>query len=317
MAIENLLALQPHVEFSGVIEQRENIALLRLFGQELPELRDAVTVTDAMKSRDVQITDPGPVSPLPLANYGGRTVFVHPSLVIKGGEHQDRTAIYPGFIAPGEIGRPTEASVIVHCVDHDTLTSGGQAFQGGPTTSAPLASRVYHLRPEEVDQMQNHTWGEIARLSRIFDIHTTNYLKVVEKAKEQPLVRSLIDSFAKPQKGQIGYVLAVANRDRKPNLYAEVVWSPELFAGIYSSLIESAVVTAAAEHFDQGKQKKGIPWSFPDFKELGTCLSDGIRAPLQPLGTIPGVYMIDNGVQGIATVYTEKAAQMSLRQGLN
>lgn len=259
-----------------------NLSLFLIHGPDKAELREFITLEEAMANNRVEVKETGNVGSLAIKNLGDVAVFIQSGDIVMGGK-QDRALQYDMILTPKSGFVPINS----FCVER------GRWQQRQGESVDKFHSSGHHMSSKDLKMAakyhnnQNEVWNQVARLQMNSASNLAMSLGSVSgpspsslpQTMENENVKKVIDKYvgdlANAPEGQsdvIGYAFAINGKVNSADVYA----CNALFKKMYSKLLKAAATEALA-----ADDKK--PHATPTVEQVAYCMddADGAEAKTQ------------------------------------
>ncbi len=291
----------------GKVESYQNLALVRLFGED--RFSDKFLTLDEVIGDDRFVArEKGEVNHITLQNGLERKVFIASGMTLEGGT-QNRAAVYPFIIPP----RSGIIDIPVHCIEHHQGLVGGKAFRRSSTILMASARTTETTGSRIRGTSQTRTWEGIRNATLTFGAErgnaTEDYVTTMGVASAPGTgLPEYLAAIGEARRDQLGYIAAVRSNGQI-FFYADLFGQADIYQRLHQKLVQS-VATVAKQVF-QGDItiKKDDFYHF--LNQARTAELKKQEVDLQLLGQI---YTADKPVSGVALMLEDIPIQLSLRK---
>lgn len=254
-----------------------NLCLFLIHGPDTAELREFITLEEAMSSNRVEVKETGNVGSLAIKNLGDVAVFIQSGDIVMGGK-QDRALQHDMILTPKSGFVPIGS----FCVER------GRWQKRGSESADKFHSSGHHLSSKELKMAakyyadQGEVWNQVAHMQResasnlgvptqtVYGASPSSLPQTMENEHVKKVIDKYVSDLARAPEGKsdvIGYAFAINGKVNSADVYA----CSALFRKMYAKLLKAAATEALA-----ADDKK--PYAVPTAQQVASCMADADRA---------------------------------------
>jgi len=259
-----------------------NLSVFLLKGEDVSDMRNVMTLEEALANKKVVVKETGNVQQLTIRNESDVTVFVQSGDIVKGGR-QDRTLQHDMILPAHSDFLPINS----FCVEQ------GRWCQRGKEDSTHFGSSEHYLASKQLRMaihsgIQYEVWNSVSELQHRGALNAGAPLPAVQGESASSLSLTMdtnvmrehtaqyVDDLNKIVEGQgdaLGYAIAINGQINSIDVYA----SNLLFAKMWPKLLRAAATEAFCE------LKEGTPFTVPESSAVQQCMQDAEKSQAKEL----------------------------------
>jgi len=253
-----MAGLAEHLSLSGPYESG-NLQVFLIHSAENNDVKEYITLEQAMKANLVKVHESGSVSELTISNKSDKYIFVHSGDIVKGGK-QDRTMQQDFVLAPGDKNIPISS----FCVESGRWQSRGNADVRQFDSSGMMLSSRRLKYAANYSKIQGEVWENVRdqqtklneNMSGAFSIDSVNVNSAMSATSLQlslenkdltelrKKIREDFKDILNDKEDVIGFAYAINGEVYGADIYL----SHQLFSSLWKKLMESAIVESISEY---------------------------------------------------------------------
>ncbi len=229
----------------------QNLAVFLIHGPERMPGQNFVTLSEALKRKQVIVYETQNVNELAIENVSDEQVYVQSGDIVKGGQ-QDRM-LGVDMIVPPKSGR---IKIDAFCVEHGRWTRrGGESVGRFDSSTDRVATRALKLAANQ-SRSQSEVWQKVeeaqTKLSKNVgtvvnsNVSASSFQLTLENRQVQETAANYIKALthiADEQGDVVGYAFAINGQINSADVYA----ANALFRKLWPSLLKASAIEAIAD----------------------------------------------------------------------